>query len=102
MQMGTPWETESHSTSQDIPRLLCSPKAHYSVHNSLPIPRACATFLNKLFLRRWVVGPSPKPQGGGPTLTGCQRLLIQHIRSYPSHLEAVSSIRHRGRATRVE
>jgi hypothetical protein len=27
------------------------------------------------------------------TLVGCPRLLIQYIRSYPSYLEAVSSIR---------
>jgi hypothetical protein len=35
----------------------------------------------------------PKPQAGGPPTVGCQRLLIQYIRSYPPYLEAVSSIR---------
>jgi hypothetical protein len=35
----------------------------------------------------------PNPQTGGPPTVGCPRLLIQHIRSYPPYLEAVSSIR---------
>jgi hypothetical protein len=34
--------------------------------------------------------PSPNPQAEGPPLVGCQRLLIQYIRSYTSYLEAVS------------
>jgi hypothetical protein len=37
--------------------------------------------------------PAPNPQGGGPPLVGCPRLLIQYIRSYPPYLEAVSSVR---------
>jgi hypothetical protein len=36
----------------------------------------------------------PNPQAGGPPHVGCPRLLIQYIRSYPPHLEAVSSILH--------
>jgi hypothetical protein len=32
----------------------------------------------------------PKPQARGPPLVGCQRLLIQYIRSYPPYLEIVS------------
>jgi hypothetical protein len=35
----------------------------------------------------------PNPKAGGPPLVGCPRLFIQYIRSYPTCLEAVSSIR---------
>ena len=40
-------------------------------------------FLNISVLQRGVVSTSPDPQVGGPPLVGCQRLLIQYIRSYP-------------------
>jgi hypothetical protein len=59
-----------------------------------PIPNPCVTYLNKLFsLRQRVVITSPNPQAGGPPLVGWKPLLIEYIRSYPLHLEAVSSIR---------
>jgi hypothetical protein len=35
----------------------------------------------------------PNPQAEGPPLVGSPRLFIQHIRSYPTYLEAISSIR---------
>jgi len=35
---------------------------------------------------------SPNPQAGGPSLVGYPRLLIEYIRSYSPHLEAVSCI----------
>ena len=41
-------------------------------------------FVTWYFLR-WVVSTSPNPQAGGPPLVGCLRMLIQYIRSYPSH-----------------
>jgi len=42
-------------------------------------------FHNKIVFLRWgVVSTSPKPQVGGSPLAGCPRLLIQHIRSYPT------------------
>jgi hypothetical protein len=51
-------------------------------------------FRNRLEFLRWgVVSPPPTPQAGGPRPVGCPRLLIQYIRSYPSYLQAVSSIR---------
>ena len=40
-------------------------------------------FLNMNVLQGGVVSTSPNPQAGGPPLVGCQRLLIQFIRSYP-------------------
>ena len=44
---------------------------------------ACECFLTKFFLHGGVVSTSPNPQAGGPSLFGCQRVLIQFIRSYP-------------------
>ena len=56
------------------------------------MPRPCKTFRKMLiFLRWWVVWPSPNPQAGWPPHVGCPRLLIQYICSYPTYLEAVSS-----------
>jgi hypothetical protein len=59
---------------------------------SFPRPRLCVTFRNMLlFLRRGDACNPPNPQACGPPLFGCPRLLIQHIRSYPAYLVAVSS-----------
>jgi hypothetical protein len=40
-----------------------------------------------------VVAPPAQPQAGGPSLVGCQRLLIQNVCSFPLYLETVSCIR---------
>jgi hypothetical protein len=50
------------------------------------------------FLRRGVVNTSPNPQSRRTPLVGCPRLLIQYIRSYPPHLEAVPPSATWGRA----
>ena len=42
-------------------------------------------FLNMNVLQGGVVSTSPNPQGGGPRLVGCPRLLIQFIRCYPPY-----------------
>jgi hypothetical protein len=42
-----------------------------------------------IFYGEELLAPRPNPQAGGPPLVGCQRLLIQCIRSYPPYPEAV-------------
>jgi len=44
-----------------------------------------ASCRNLIYVRKVKVSTSPNPQGGGPTLVDCPRLLIQYIRSYPPY-----------------
>jgi len=37
MEQSPSWEANSHSTSQEIPRLVWNPKLNYSVHRILPL-----------------------------------------------------------------
>jgi len=84
----SPWEANSDSASQEIPCLLRNPKVDCGQFRD---PEQ--HFITSCVLQGRVVRSSPKPNAGVSPLVGCLRLLIQYIRSYPPHLEAVSSIR---------
>jgi len=60
--------------------------------DALQIQRPLVTLRSNLFLWWGAVRTYPNSQGGGQSLVGCPRLLIQCIRSYPPYLEAVPSI----------
>ena len=50
----------------------------------------CEIFRNIVKILRWgVLSNLPNPQAGISPLVGCPRLLTQHNRTYPPHLEAV-------------
>jgi hypothetical protein len=87
-------EANSHPASQEILCLLWNPKVHYCVHECLTIPRPRVTFRNELFLQWGVASSSTNLHAREPPIVGCPWQLIQYSRSYPSHPEAVSSIRH--------
>lgn len=44
-------------------------------------------------IRAGAISPTLNPEAGRPPLVTCPWLLIQYVRSWPVHLEAVSSIR---------
>jgi hypothetical protein len=54
---------------------------------------SCDLSQQAYFLRWGIISPTTNPQAGGPPIFRYQWLLIQYIRSYPSYLVAVSSIR---------
>jgi hypothetical protein len=110
------WEAKSHSDNQEIPRFygprsfsIVFTRAHnlslswaswilfpllMSLQRTRSIQRPCVTFALKNWFLRWgVVSPSTNPKAGGPPSFGCQRLLIQYIRSYLPYMAPVFSIR---------
>jgi len=36
MQQSPSWEANRFSASQEIPHILCNPKVHYRIYNTLP------------------------------------------------------------------
>ena len=53
---------------------------------SVQVGISCLLFRNKANFLRWgFASASVKLQAGEPFLVGCPRLIIQYIRSYPSH-----------------
>jgi len=88
MEQSASWEADSHSTNQEIPRLLWKPEVHYSVHKSLQISRPCITFRNALFFcGKELFGLSPNLQAARSPPVGCSRLLLQYFISYPPYLQ---------------
>jgi hypothetical protein len=79
------------------PNISCS-KSHIhfplskSFQRSVQIRDGMQHFETSWILRWGIFSPSPDPNAEGPPLLGCTILLIQYIRSYLPHLEAVSSI----------
>jgi hypothetical protein len=49
MEHSPPWEANSHSTNQEITRVLLIPKVYYRVHKNPPVTRRCVIFRNELF-----------------------------------------------------
>jgi hypothetical protein len=63
-------------------------KLEHSLPCSQGLVKSCVTFRNVLSFC-----PPHNTQARGPPLVDLPRLLIQYIRSYPSYLEALLSIR---------
>jgi len=57
MEQSPTWESNTHSASQEIPRLLRNPKIHYHVHSqetatgTCPEPDAFNSHFSTLFLK---------------------------------------------------
>jgi hypothetical protein len=86
----------SHQYPICIPRISHScymPRPPHPSKESVQVRGFLRIFVTSLFLRWEVVSPMPNPQVWGPPLVGCRRLLIQYIRSFPTYLEGVCSIR---------
>jgi hypothetical protein len=74
MEQSTSWETDSDSTSQEIPRLLRNPKVHHCVDSGTPGSRII--FCNKLAFKVWSCKPLVSPSGWGTTTTTATIIII--------------------------
>jgi hypothetical protein len=84
---GLQWDYSFNNHSSEIRRLFVFTTTRYSV-------APCNVSQHSLLSRWGVVTISFNLQAAGPPIFGCPRLLIRHAGSYPSYLEAASSVRH--------
>jgi hypothetical protein len=78
----SPWEANSHSTSQEISLLIWIPKVHTVFTRARSNARPYVTFRNMpIFLRRRVISFA-QPPVWRTNLVDRQRLFIQYSRSY--------------------